>query len=114
MRACVCVCVCMCVCVHVAAVSSLQFTLSLSTPSPLSCAGVFRLGLRRIIQLRKEVSEMKKCLKEMQLAEHNIDATESGLAYLQVNILFQNSHYMYGGTSLIQTSLGHNLISEVS
>lgn len=49
-------------------------------------SAVFRLGLRRIIQLRRECTEMKRYLKEMQLAERNIDATETGLpplTYLQ-------------------------------
>ena len=53
----------------------------------LYVAAVFRLGLRRIIQLRRECTEMKRYLKEMQLAERNIDATETGLpplTYLQV------------------------------
>ena len=44
--------------------------------------GAFRLGLRRIIQLRRECAEVKTYLKEMQLAERNIDATETSLSSL--------------------------------
>ena len=60
--------------------------------------GAFRLGLRRIVQLRRECAEVKMYLKEMQLAERNIDATETSLLSLSqlqviternINSLFQ-------------------------
>jgi hypothetical protein len=38
--------------------------------------GVFRLGLRRMVMLRRECAELKRYLKEMQLADRNIDATD--------------------------------------
>lgn len=45
---------------------------------------MFRLGLRRMVALRRECTEMKRYLKEMQLADRNIDATDTGLPQLQV------------------------------
>ena len=68
-------------------VSSLSLSLSLSLSVYVCVLGAFRLGLRRIVQLRRECTEIKKYLREIQLAEHNIDATETGLPlhrYLQV------------------------------
>ena len=41
--------------------------------------GVFRLGLRRMVMLRRECAELKRYLKEMQLADRNIDATDTGI-----------------------------------
>lgn len=52
------------------------------------CEGVFRLGLRKIVHLRRECEELKRYLKELQLAERNIDATSSGLPALQVYIQY--------------------------
>ena len=41
--------------------------------------------------LRRECSELKRYLKEMQLADRNIDATDSGLPpSLQVGVLTYN------------------------
>ena len=45
---------------------------------------MFRLGLRRMVALRRECTEIKRYLKEMQLADRNIDATDTGLPQLQV------------------------------
>lgn len=47
---------------------------------PFFPLGAFKLGLRRIVHLRRECDEMKRYIKEMKLAEHNIDATPSSLS----------------------------------
>ena len=47
---------------------------------PFFLLGAFKLGLRRIVHLRRECDEMKRYIKEMKLAEHNIDATPSSLS----------------------------------
>ena len=36
--------------------------------------GVFRLSLQRLLQMRVECSELKRFAKELQLAEHGLDA----------------------------------------
>ena len=38
-----------------------------------------------MVQLRRECSELKRYLKEMQLADHNIDATDTALPPPQVS-----------------------------
>ena len=37
-------------------------------------AGAFRLGLSRLLQLKREWNELKSHIKELQLAEHGLDA----------------------------------------
>ena len=37
-------------------------------------SGVFRIGLQRLVQLRAECSDLRKFVKELQLAEHGLDA----------------------------------------
>ena len=39
-----------------------------------SCAGAFRLGLCRLMQLKGECNDLKHYIKELQLAEHGLDA----------------------------------------
>lgn len=37
-------------------------------------SGVFRISLQRLIQLRAECGDLRKFVKELQLAEHGLDA----------------------------------------
>lgn len=39
-----------------------------------SCTGAFRLGLCRLMQLKGECNDLKRYIKELQLAEHGLDA----------------------------------------
>ena len=50
--------------------------------------------------LRRECTEMKRYLKEMQLADRNIDATDTGLPLLQVKKM-KNPKTLWGENNLL-------------
>lgn len=62
----------------------------------LAVLDVFRLALRRIVYLRRECVEVKKYIKEMKLAEQNIDATETAIPPM-TNFKVKTVHCFLGG-----------------
>lgn len=45
-----------------------------ATETAHEVTGVFRLSLQRLIHLRTECNDLRKFIKELQLAEHGLDA----------------------------------------